>query len=67
LRKDGQTTRSINIWSEDGSDIGAEESSMDIRLVVGLQGEIPVETNTFCFEMLVDSWKILRCDYVMEK
>jgi hypothetical protein len=45
LRKDHQTTKSINIWYEDGPDIVEEHASVDVRLLVTSQNHIPAETS----------------------
>jgi hypothetical protein len=57
LSKDCPTTKSINIWSEDGSDIGEEDVSFQVRLLLEFESEIPAEKNTLVFEMLLDSWQ----------
>jgi hypothetical protein len=67
LRKDLQTTNCINIWYEDGSDIGEEDASVYVRLLVKCQGYTPAHTNTLLFEVLLNSWGILRCYDIREK
>jgi hypothetical protein len=46
LHKDLQTTKNINRWLKSGCDIVEGDASVDIRLLVEFQGEIPAEKNT---------------------
>jgi hypothetical protein len=58
LSKDRQVRKAIKIWQEDFSDIVKEDSSFQVRLLVEFQGEIPAETNSLLFEVLLNNWGI---------
>jgi hypothetical protein len=62
-----QITKSSKIGEEDGSEIVEEDGSIEARLLVRLQDQIPAEMNTMLFDVLQSGRGRLRCHYVRDE